>query len=232
VVTPGSFLSHLSADDGRFLLAAGTTRTYARDDVLMHEGDPTDYVLVVVEGWVRVSVLSPEGHEVLLALRGPGDVLGELAAFSGSSRTASVRSLEPVRAGQLRSDEFMARLRARPSIAVAVIQQLATRLLEAEAARVDFAAMAVSQRVAAFLGRLAAQHGVRWPEGIALDVPITQQDIANRVGASRRAVARAMAVLRERNIAATVRGRIVIARPDVLHMFAGTAPDIGAPRAP
>jgi CRP-like cAMP-binding protein len=229
LVTPvtGSFLSFLGEEDGRALLAGATKRWYAKDDVLMRESDPTDHVLVLVEGWVRVSVVSSEGQEVLLALRGPGDLIGELAALNGSARSATVRSIEDVQVVQFVRADFVARLHARPSIAIGVIQQLATRLHQAEEVRVDFVAMDVSQRVAALLDDLGVQHGVRGPEGITLRVPLTQQDIANRIGASRRAVARAMALLRERGIASTVRGRILIARPDVLRKFARTAHDGG-----
>jgi CRP-like cAMP-binding protein len=84
----------------------------------------------------------------------------------------------------------------------------------------DFVALDVTKRVATYLVRLAAQHGIPDRAGVTLRMPLTQQDIANHLGASRRTVARALAVLRERQIVTTFRRRIVILQPDVLSLFA------------
>jgi CRP/FNR family transcriptional regulator, cyclic AMP receptor protein len=168
-------------------------------------------------------VSSQDGHEVLLALRGPGDVVGELAAVQHWARTANVHALERVHAVQLTGAQFMDALCTRPAVAVAVVRQLAERLMESESARVANATLDVSQRVAAYLLLLADRHGIVGRDGIVIRMPLTQQDLANRVGASRRAVARAMSVLRGRHIVLTARRRIVVARPEVLSSFARAA---------
>jgi CRP-like cAMP-binding protein len=192
--------------------------------LLLREGDPTDHVYVLTAGWVRVSTVLADGREVLYALRGPGDVLGELSAVLNGGRTASVRTIEPVKVVQLTGVTFLASLRDRPELAIAVIKELATRLREAEMARVDLATVDVSRRVATYLLRLVADHGVAGPSGIEIDMPLTQQDIANRVGSSLRAVARAIAVLRGRGVVVTARKRIVVARPDVLRSLVRSVP--------
>jgi CRP/FNR family cyclic AMP-dependent transcriptional regulator len=216
----GSLLAHLQAADREFLIDLGRRRGFDTGDILIWQGDPTDHVFVVLSGWVRVYSSTANGHEILVALRGPGDVVGEQAALHGWQRTASIQTLEPVATVQLSSAQLESCLRNRPNIALAMIRQMSERLREAENARVDFAALDVAQRVAAFLSRLAHQHGVPGPEGLALHMPLSQQDIANRVGASRRAVARSLAALRERHIITTSRRRIVIVQPEVLEAFA------------
>jgi CRP/FNR family transcriptional regulator, cyclic AMP receptor protein len=216
----GSLLAYLEPEEHPFLLGPGVRRSFVRDELMLRQGDPSDHVFVLTSGWVRVTVSSQDGQEVLLALRGPGDVVGELAAVQQWPRTANVRALEPVHAVQLSGTQFMTALCTRPAVAVAVIRQLAERLREAEAARVANATLDVSQRVAAYLLQLADRHGVAGRDGIVIRMPLTQQDLANRIGASRRAVARAMAVLRGRHIVVTARRRIVVARPDVLSSFA------------
>src|SRR5437588_5236308 len=105
----------------------------------MRQGDPTDYVLVMVSGWVQVRSTNPDGQEVVLAVRGPGDLIGELAALTGRERTVSVTALGPVTANQLRRGEFMDFLRTNPDIAIAVIKQVAARLLQSEHALLEFA---------------------------------------------------------------------------------------------
>jgi CRP/FNR family transcriptional regulator, cyclic AMP receptor protein len=221
----GSLFAYLGQELRDFLVNDGVSRSFAAGEVLLRYGDPTTHVLLLVHGWVRVSVLARDGQQILCGLRGPGDVLGDLAAMHGWPRTATVSALEDVQVVQLTSARFVASLHERPGIAIAMVNQMAGRLREAEAARVDFATLGVDQRVAAYLRRLADQHGVRGRDGVVIGMPLTQQDIANRVGASRRAVARSMALLRERRIVCTSRRRIVLRRPDVLASFARCEPE-------
>jgi CRP-like cAMP-binding protein len=216
----GSLLAYLDQADRAFLLEFGHRRVFAAGDMLLRQGDPTDYVMVIQSGWVRVYANTANGHEVLIALRGPGDVVGDQAALHGWSRTASVRTLEKVSVTQLRSEQLDNCLRVRPNIAIALLRQMSERLREAETVRMEYVALDVTKRVATYLLRLANQHGVPEHEGLALRMPLTQQDIANHLGASRRTVARALAVLRERRIVTTLRRRIVILQPDVLGVFA------------
>lgn len=216
----GSLLAQLEPADRAVLLGLGVRRSYPAGETLLRQGDPTDHVLLIVSGWVRVHASTPNGHEVLIALRGPGDVVGDQAALHGWVRTASVRTLETVTAIQLRGEQLAGCLRSRPSIAMGMLRQMSERLREAEAARMDFVALDVTKRVATYLMRLAGQHGIPDQAGVTLRMPLTQQDIANHLGASRRTVARALAVLRERQIVTTFRRRIVILQPDVLSLFA------------
>ncbi|HEY3610476.1 MAG TPA: Crp/Fnr family transcriptional regulator [Pseudonocardiaceae bacterium] len=221
----GTLLSALAPADRDHLLALGDRRRFAEHDVLLRQGDPTDHVLVLLAGWVRVYSTNVVGQEVVLAIRGPGDVLGELGALHGWTRTVSLRAMEPVRVLQLRRQQFVDCLRERPDIAIALVKQVSTRLRDTETALQEFATQDVSRRVAGHLLRIARQHGVEGPDGIELDIPLSQQEIANRVGASPRGVARAMAMLRDRGMLTTARRRIVIVRPSLLRSFAGNQPN-------
>jgi CRP/FNR family cyclic AMP-dependent transcriptional regulator len=135
-----------------------------------------------------------------------------------------VRSIEPATVIQLTSRQFLASVRARPDIAIALARTSAVRLRQAQDARIGSAALDVSQRVAVCLVRMSEEHGRAIDEGILLETSVTQQDIANQVGASRRAVARAMALLRSRGVVSTGRKRIVVSEPNVLRSFAGSEP--------
>jgi CRP-like cAMP-binding protein len=197
----GSLLAYLDPADREVLNELGVRRSYPAGETLLRQGEPTSHLLVIISGWVRVYISTPNGHEVLVALRGPGDVIGDQAALHGWTRTASVRTLEAVTAILLRGEQLVNCLRSRPNIAIALVRQMSERLREAEAARIDFVALDVTKRVAAYLVRLADQHGIPEQSGLSLRMPLTQQDIANHLGASRRTVARALAVLRERQSA-------------------------------
>lgn len=211
----------LTPADRDHLLAIGEQRMFDEDDVLIHQGDPTDHVFVVLAGRVRAYSTNRDGHEVVLAVRGPGDVLGEVAALHGWPRTISLRAMDRVHVLQLRRQQFLDVLRERPEIAIALVKLVSIRLHEADAALLEFATQDVSRRVAGYLLRIAGQHGVADADGIQLGVALSQQEIANRVGASPRGVSRAMAMLRDRGMVVTAPRRIVILRPEMLRSFAG-----------
>ena len=220
----GSFLTHLAPSDRDYLVGMGARRVLPAGVVLFHEGDPTDHVLIVLSGWVRVYVTSPQGHVTLLALRGPGEILGDAEAVnSGWARVATAETLQEVAYAQLSRDTFTACLARRPAIAVALLKNAYSHERESALARLHFASFDVPQRVAAFLVRIADMHGRSGPTGVTMDMPLTQQDVADFIGASRRTVARALASLRDRRIISTGRSRITINQLEVLRFFAETA---------
>ncbi|OXM59688.1 Crp/Fnr family transcriptional regulator [Amycolatopsis vastitatis] len=228
----GAFLAYLADADREYLFARGTRRQFRANDAVVMQGDPSDHVHVLVSGWVRVSSIVEDGREVLFGLRGPGEVLGDLAAVTGLPRTASVRAIEPCTVFQLTGAEFVDALHARPAIAIATIKTVAVRLRAAELARIDSAAFDVSRRVAVHLVRLAEEHGRRVREGVVIEAALSQADIAAQIGAARRTVARALAMLRQRGIVETGRRRILIRRPRVLRAFARSEADTEAALRP
>jgi CRP/FNR family transcriptional regulator, cyclic AMP receptor protein len=221
----GSLLSYLVPADRDFLLGRALVRAMPAGTALMHHGDPTNHVLVLLSGWVRVYTNASDGQVVLFALRGPGDVIGDLAALQGWPRAATVDTLQDTRFAQFTHEGFLACLRDRPTVAIALLRQFAVRLRDAEAARITYATMDVAQRVAALLVRLADQHGSPSPEGVVVGMPLTQQDIANNIGGSRRAVSRALQAFRDRGMLVTRRRMFVVSRLEVLRELAGSEPD-------
>jgi CRP/FNR family cyclic AMP-dependent transcriptional regulator len=221
----GSFLHYLAPVDRDFLLGRALIRRLPAGSALMHVGDPTDHVLVLLSGWVRVYTNARDGQVVLFALRGPGDVIGDLAALQGWRRAATVDTLQETRFAEFTHEGFLACLHDRPAVAIALYKQLAGRLRDAEAARINSATMDVAQRVAALLVQLADAHGSPSPDGVVIGMPLTQQDIADSIGGSRRAVARALKTFRDRGMLLTRRRRFVVSAPDVLRRLGGSAPD-------
>lgn len=222
---PGSLLAYLTLDDIDHINNIGIRRSYDAGEVILRQGDPTDHVLVLLSGWARVSATTGSGHELLVAFRGPGDVLGDLAALHGWTRTASVKTLDAVLAIQLRREQFLGLLANRPGFALAMLKQMAERLRQADLVRADFATLDTTKRVAACLLRLLPAHAAAMAEGLQLRIPLSQQDVANQIGASPRSVARAFAVLRDRGIVTSTRGHLLIAKPDVLRAFVGNLPN-------
>src|SRR5947207_2933827 len=112
------FLPALSPEERDALRAPGMVRSFPRGAALFHERQTADRVLVLLEGCVKLSCLSDSGKEVVLAIRGPGDLLGELSAIDGEPRSATASALEPVQALSLAASDFQRFLEAHPRAAL------------------------------------------------------------------------------------------------------------------
>src|SRR5882724_5036372 len=96
----------LSDEGQRKLIAAGTPRRWAPGQILIRESDTTDHVVLIICGQVKISSAAPTGRQVLLAIRGPGDLLGESSAIDGEVRSATATALTAVEAVTLTGAEF------------------------------------------------------------------------------------------------------------------------------
>ncbi|MCP2163979.1 cAMP-binding domain of CRP or a regulatory subunit of cAMP-dependent protein kinases [Goodfellowiella coeruleoviolacea] len=215
-----SFVARLDPADRAVLLAAGAVRSFPANTTLLHQGDLSSHVIILLTGLVKVSVTTASGYETMLALCGPGELLGELAAVTGDPRSASVHTLQSTSAWLITAERFVDLLHQRPSIAVALAKDLAHRLRGSDLHRVRYGAHSVHQRLAAQLLDLAERHGVAGPSGTTIGIPLSQRELASSVGASREAAARFLRDLRERDVLVTLRRKYVIRRPEVLRSIA------------
>jgi CRP/FNR family cyclic AMP-dependent transcriptional regulator len=223
------FLARLESEDRSALLALGRALDFAPRTVLLRQEEPSAHVLFLIDGWTKVTAAAASGYEALLALRGPGDVVGESAALTGRPRGATVTALERVRAVAVDHERFRAFLHRSPAAAFALLGLTADRTRAADRRRLEFASMSVRERFAVLLLDLARMHGRRTPEGIELAVPLSKQELAGSVGASREMVQRLLKELRDKGAVATGRRTLLILRPDVLRRIAATPPAPGIP---
>src|SRR2546423_10991119 len=99
-------LAELSSGAREALLRLGRTRKYVTGETVFCEGDPSEFAVVVLAGRLKVSSTSPEGHDSVLAFRGPGDLIGELSLFDGKARSATVSAIEPAELVLITADRF------------------------------------------------------------------------------------------------------------------------------
>jgi CRP-like cAMP-binding protein len=208
--TRRAFLAGLGDADRAALLALVRRRSHAAGDVLLREGEPGNDVVVVLRGRVKLVAGISDGRPVLLAVRGEDDLLGELSALDGRPRTATAVALEPVDAGYLAATVLRAYLVEHPRAALGLMRLLADRLREADQGRVDLSAHDALGRVAARLLELCERYGEPCEEGLRIDLPITQDDLASWTGSSRQAVARALGLMRSLHWVTTSRRTIVV----------------------
>ena len=217
-----SFLAALEPAEQAALRERGTVRRFAVGAALFHEQTVPSSVSILLDGRVKLTRVTAEGRDVLLAIRGPGDVLGEQSAIDGEPRSATAVALEPVEALNLSAADFISFVARTPSAATYMMRLLSARLRDADDKRVGFAAQDTLGRVAARLVELGERYGAEQSDGdgdatsLRIDLAITQEDLAAWTGTSREGVSRALQTLRSLNWVETGRRSIVILDLDAL----------------
>ncbi|WP_088998254.1 Crp/Fnr family transcriptional regulator [Micromonospora echinofusca] len=201
----------LSAEERAELQQLGIPVNLAAGTVLFSEGDTTTHAVLIKEGQVKVVSTGPQGQEVVLATRGPSEVVGEMAPLDGRPRSATVVAVTPVEGAIVSADLFNAFLDRHPRVMRFLLLQVAQRLRDADHRRVDLATLTVGARVAATLLELAGLDPRNPDQAEAHPIPdISQTELAGYVGASREAVAKVLRELRTKKIITTGRRSIVI----------------------
>jgi CRP/FNR family cyclic AMP-dependent transcriptional regulator len=206
-------LADIPPEDVQQLLSIARRRTFSRNEVVVHRGDPADSLHLIVSGRYGVRITTPLGDTALIAVRGPGDAFGELALVSpDAKRSATVVALEPGETRSIYRDDFVRLQHEHPGVNAVLVHLLAQEVRRlsdrlAEAYYVD-----ADTRVRRRLVELAGQHG---GEGAAT-ISLTQEALAEMGGTSRATVNR---VLRDEQKQGTVklgRGRTVVLELDPL----------------
>lgn len=228
---PDSILGMLDPDDRATLLGAGRLRRYRRGAPIISQGDHGDTVFVLLSGRVKVTVTTADGREILLAVDGPGELLGEFEAIerAGGPRAADNVALEDVECRAMTGQEFRDVLASSPSIPLVLLRWAVRRLHFADRRRVDAASFDTTRRLARLLLELADDLGHVDPSQVEIDIPLTQEELASLIAASRDAVVRALTSLRSRHLIATARRRITILDLDALRRYGEQTPVPGGP---
>jgi CRP-like cAMP-binding protein len=184
----------------------GEPRVFRPGEHLLRQGDPAGRIVVLLSGRVKVSLVDPAGNRVLLAVRGPGEVLGEISLLDGTYCSATVAAVDSCATRVVAAGHFE-RLLQRHGLRDRLVAYAMQRLREGESVRLELATLAASERVVRGLLRLAVSVS---PEQTAVDIGLDQQELGLAVGLSRSSVARSLADLRAGRLVSTRRGRIVI----------------------
>jgi CRP/FNR family cyclic AMP-dependent transcriptional regulator len=165
----------------------------SRGDVLFREGDEGDRVYVVIEGKIKLGRTSSDGRENLLALLGPGQMFGELSLFDPGPRSATATAVTDTTLLGLGHSALLPWLTGRPEVSRGLLLQLASRLRRSNDTLADLVFSDVPGRVAKALLELSERFGAPTNEGIRVEHDLTQEELAQLVGASRETVNKALA---------------------------------------
>jgi CRP-like cAMP-binding protein len=191
------FLRQLGPEDAAALLALIRHRKVRRTEPIMRAGAAGDEVMLVLSGRVKLVAYGADRREVVLGLRGPGELIGEMAALGSRRRTADAIAVDDVEAGMLRAEELRGFLKEHPDAALVLIRMLVSRLAEATRDVVDLATRDSVGRVAKRLLELSADHGAPVGGGTRIELSLSQDELARWTGATRETVSRALRLMRQ-----------------------------------
>jgi CRP/FNR family transcriptional regulator, cyclic AMP receptor protein len=190
--------SALDAEAAAALRASMAEMRVQRGGIIFAEGEAGERMYVVLDGKVKLGHTSPDGRESLLAVLGPGEVFGELSLFDPGPRTATATAVTDTVVVGLGHADLRPWLTGRPEVAESLLQALAQRLRRTNEALADLVFSDVPGRVAKQLLDLADKFGQPGPDGVLVHHDLTQEELAQLVGASRETVNKALADFTQR----------------------------------
>ncbi len=187
----------------------GRRRTLSNGEVLFLEGDRSRDVYLCVSGQIRIFLSLSSGRELVLGTKEAGEAFGEIAALDTLPRSAGASAVGRTVVASMPGPQFAEEIFREPALALEVLQGLARQIRRATAglsARTNDSAAVRTGRTILELAEVMAQPD-RAP---IVELPITQADLADRIGATRESTARAISVFRRAGVVGTGRGRIVV----------------------
>jgi CRP-like cAMP-binding protein len=157
-------------------------------DVLFRKGDPGRQMYAIVTGGIKISTISEAGREIVFGILGPGEILGELSLLDGQPRSATAVAIGDAELLCVERRDFLAHLERNPGLAIRLVQSMAMRLRNSDELIEDRSFLKLPARLAKWLLQLARSHGTTIPSGRMIGIKLTQQEIANLVGATRESV--------------------------------------------
>lgn len=200
------------------IAAIAKPRKYARDEVVFHADESGDNFCLIQKGRVKVTIISPEGKEIILSMLGPGDFFGEMSLLTDEPRSATIVAMETLEILTIWRGDFLKMLEGNFAITGKILAEMSRRLRTASARIESLATMDVYGRLARFFLDLAKKQGEDQGNGYVSVVRPTHQAIANMIGTSRETVSRLMHDLNERKLLRS-KGKTIFIRREALDQF-------------
>jgi CRP/FNR family cyclic AMP-dependent transcriptional regulator len=209
----------LGADERQALFARVHIRSYAAGETVFHMGSAGDSLMAVLSGSIRISVPSPEGKEIVLAILQPGEVFGEIALLDGKERTADAKAITECHLATLERREVLSFLDRQPSIWPKLVSVLCGRLRNTDQHIAELALLQLPTRLAKALLRFASLEDE--PSGRPrLRVQLSQRELGNICGASRESVNKCLGAWQRRGIVQIDEGVVMVTNRTALDELA------------
>jgi CRP-like cAMP-binding protein len=207
-------------DLDELIAVARNTRLAARER-LFHKGDEGTQVYVVIRGRLKALTTSDEGDDVVFSILGEGEVFGEIALLGRPQRTATVTAITPCDLLVIDRRDFLQFLRSHPEAAIELLSVLAERLKHVSELVEDTLFLNLPVRLAKKLVHLASSYGERLPDGVKIDLKLSQEEWGDLVGATRESINKQLGAWIEDGLITLEHGYVVIHRPRDLERLAG-----------
>lgn len=211
-----TLLAACSAAELVDLLSRSRIDKAKKRDVLIHQGDPGDTVIVLISGAARVSIVASNGREIVLDYLGPGAVMGEIAVLDGGERTATVTMMEDGRILRIGRTAYLAFVESHPRVAVRMLEEMARRLRQMDETVESDRAFSSGPRLARYLQRLFNKDvAARLPH-----IELSQTELGAFAGISREHVNRQLSAWADEGLIELEHGRIRIIDGEALRQIA------------
>ena len=217
---------------GQFVAERGHVRTLQTGQMLFHEGDSSNAVYACVRGRINVFITAPTGRSVMLGFKVPTQAFGELSAIDGGRRSAGAVAVGPSTVAMMTGDAFLEQLDCVPHLSWVVLRELCDHVRRVNARVAAQSSENTTERVGHLLIELAAKFRRHNAGDDRKELPISQDEVAAWVGATREATARSLASFRRAGAVETARNMITIVDVTSLnavilgcsHMGGGSSP--------
>lgn len=193
IIRRAPLFSALDDDSAATLLASMSSHKLVKGKTLFKEGDSGDTLYVIVSGKIKLGTTSGDGRENLLAILGPGEMFGELSLFDPEPRTSSATAVTDTRLVSLAHDRVIGLVTSHPQVSLEILRRLAQRLRKSNETLADLVFADVPGRVAKAIMDLGKRFGTKKEDGFHVNHDLTQEELAQLVGASRETVNKALA---------------------------------------
>jgi CRP/FNR family cyclic AMP-dependent transcriptional regulator len=219
---PGnSLLGRLRPRVRTTLLELGTPMSYAARQSVIRQGEDSRWALLLLQGCVKVVVHTEIGRDVLVGMRGPGEMVGEMALLADDGRSANVVTCTPVRARLIKGVDLLELMEHSTEVSMVIARMVTERLRFADRRRVEFLSCPAPQRVGRVLIELVHQYGSHGPEGWRLRIPLNQAEIASLAGVALSTVEKALQLMQRESMLRRRYRHIVVTDLGRLHTFSG-----------
>lgn len=216
-------LKAASDDDVRVIASLGIQRSVEEGGFFFMQGDPAEYLYIMLSGRAKLCQISPDGQQVNLRTLNPNQLFGAVGAVDANATyPACAQALENSSAIAIRSDEFRTLLGQRPHLSFGLMKLMTGYIREMQERYREMATEKVEQRIARVLLRLAGQSGKRVEQGVLIELPFSRQDLAEMAGTTLYTVSRILSAWEKQGMISTGRELVTLTNPHaVMHLAEG-----------
>ena len=185
-------------------------RRYPGGQALFHMGDESGSLYIIERGRVKITIPSSSGEELILAILGAGDFLGDLSLFDGKPRSATVQALEETDTLCLHREDLLALMRNRFDVVEKILEVLARRIRDTDVLLAEAHFLDITSRLAKKILELGDTFGIREGGQVRIGMKITQKDLASMIGATRESINKQLKALRDQGLVRVDGGTIEI----------------------